>query len=197
VFSEELMGIGFDILDFFNRGIVKTIGSVYGKRMCELGDQKMWAVMREPRMWAKEFFESQGVHHYSIDIHGQNGAYSIDLSKPIVDGFWQKRFDIVTNFGTAEHVSNQFNCWKNIHNFGKPGCVFFHVLPELGRYRPYHCNYWYDKDFYTYLMKVNGYTKVLLESILPIGHVGCCYIKPKDEEFKIDEKELLSCIHRK
>jgi hypothetical protein len=195
------MGIGFGILDFFHRSMDRTLGDVDGRLMAELGDQKLWSVIKTQddgsRVWAKEYFESRGVHHYSIDIHGKNGAYPLDLSKPIKDPFWHDRFEIVTNFGTAEHVADQYNCWLNIHNLGRAGCIYVHALPEYGRYRPYHCEHWYDLNFFHNLMESNGYTKVLCEPILSIGHVGCCYIKYKKSPFVTDKEELLSWIHRK
>jgi hypothetical protein len=185
------MGVGPSILNFFNRSISHTIGSIAGKKMAELGDQKLWdTVATKPdggRVWFKEWIEAAGCHHYSIDLHGRNGSHPLDLSKPINDRFWFCNFDIVTNFGTSEHVEDQKRCWINIHNLGRCGSVYIHVLPEFGKYPLSHCKNFYDKAFFENLIKANKYTKILLESITDIGHVAACYIKPKHTDFVFDE----------
>lgn len=188
------MAIGMDIIEFFNRAIARTLGDIHGRRMAELGDQKLWGqiALKESgkRVWAKDWFEARGCHHYTIDIHGQNGAHPLDLSKPITDLFWHNNFDIVTNFGTSEHVEDQFECWRNIHNLGRCGCVYVHAVPELGKHNPAHAPHLYTKDFFTNLIKVNKYTPILLESLAPIAHIGVCYIKPWSLEFR-PAKEVL------
>jgi hypothetical protein len=184
------MGVGPSILEFFNRSINLTIGGIAGRRMAELGDQKLWdLVATKPdgsRVWLKDWIEARGCHHYSIDIHGRNGSHPLDLSKPIVDPFWKSNFDIVTNFGTSEHVEDQGSCWDNIHGLGRPGSIYIHILPEFGKYPLTHCKYFYDKEFFENLVKVNRYTKILLESVTDIGHIGACYIKPKNTKFVFD-----------
>lgn len=193
------MAIGMDIIEFFNRSIARTLGDIRGRRMAELGDQKLWPAVRltpaGERVWAKQYFEDRGCHHYSIDIHGRNGSHPLDLSKPIEDEFWHNNFDIVTNFGTSEHVEDQYQCWRNIHNLGRPGCIYCHVLPEYGRYRPYHCKHFFSSDFFVELCKQNKYTLILNESIDAIGHVGACYIKSALSVFpSVEDADFLSFI---
>lgn len=43
-----------------------------------------------------------------------------------------ERFDVVTNFGTAEHVFNIAAVFRSIHDALKPGGVALHVLPTFG-----------------------------------------------------------------
>jgi len=181
------MGVGMDVIEFFDRSISRTVGDIRSRRMAELGDQKLWAMIattpKGGRVWAKEWFEARGCHHYSIDIHGLNGAYPLDLSQPIEDAFWHDNFDIVTNFGTSEHVEDQYECWRNIHHLGRPGCVYIHVLPEYGIYSPDHSKYQYTQDFFKNLCEANGYTLILNESLPALGHVAACYIKPRQNVF--------------
>ena len=175
------MGVGLEVLEFFNRSINMTIGSIAGKRMVELGDQKLHAdiAVKEDgsRVWFKDWIEARGCHHYSIDIHGMNGSYPIDLNKPI-DSWWINNFDIVTNFGTSEHIENQWLCWQNIYDFGKNGCVYIHVVPERNKYHPEHSPHFYDQAFFANLIAENDCKMVLNESIIALGHIGCCFIKP-------------------
>ena len=191
------MGIGVEIISFFNRSVNLTFGDINGLRMLELGDQKLHAniwVKGKERVWAKDYFEMRGCHHYSIDWHGQNGAYPLDLAKVITDTFWLGRFDIVTNFGTAEHVENQYTCWRNIHNFGRQGSIYIHVLPEVNRYPKKHCKYFFDKSFFENLVRTNGYTPLLSERIESIGHWGASYIKSSNRRFMLNERKFLSWI---
>jgi hypothetical protein len=66
------MGVGLNILKFFNCSISLTIGSIAGKRMAELGDQKLrgFVTLHDDgsRVWFKEWIEARGCHHYSIGI---------------------------------------------------------------------------------------------------------------------------------
>jgi hypothetical protein len=129
-----------------------------GLRMLELGDQKIHPEIivgsKCERLWAKDYFEEMGIHHYSIDWNGSHGAYPLDLSKPITDRFWFNRFDVVTNFGTVEHVEGQYECWRNIHNFTKIDGLMIHALPFIW---PNHCNYYYGKNFVVNLAAYNKY----------------------------------------
>lgn len=193
------MGIGLMALEFFNRSINRTIGSINGMRMAELGDQKLWKIIRIKedggRVWAKELFEAQGCHHYSIDIHGRNGSHPLDLSEPIEDEFWHRNFDIVTNFGTSEHVEDQFTCWYNIHRLGRPGCVYIHLVPEFGKYRKDHCKYFYNREFFVNLAAANDYTMIFNEPMPLHGHLACCYIKPcKKGGFLPGQEELVRWV---
>ena len=92
------------------------------KWMLELGNQRIRNnVQKEYKIkeiTGKQYFESLGVIHYSIDKNGKDGAIPLNLSKPITDNFWLNKFDIGTNFGTLEHIKKE-----NLDNM-KPGVIF-------------------------------------------------------------------------
>ena len=69
--------------------------------VCELGNQRMkWNRHRT----GKVYLTDKGVlEHVSIDMNGQNGALKLNLGAPIDK--WRNYFDMVTNYGTTEHVS--------------------------------------------------------------------------------------------
>jgi SAM-dependent methyltransferase len=52
-----------------------------------------------------------------------------DLNLPFDLG---TRFDVCINNGTTEHVFNQANCYKAIHDHTAPGGVMIHWTPCLG-----------------------------------------------------------------
>jgi len=105
----------------------------------------------------KDFFESIGYNHTSIDMNGLDGALEIDLSKPVDLG----QFDMISNIGTTEHVGERNNwdgqqqCWKNILNAMRVGSVLVSVTPAPGHWS--HHGIWYPGlEFFENLAKDNG-----------------------------------------
>lgn len=134
-------------------------------RMLELGNQRMGVKGRADFKKAyKDVLIERGIkEHVSFDINGQNGALVKDLSKYIAG--WDNYFDIVTNFGTAEHVSDQYWAFKNIHDKCKNGGAMLHFGPPVDDW-PGHCDYRYTNDFFKTLGDRNGYTVKLTERII-------------------------------
>ena len=64
-------------------------------------------------------------------------------SKKIVNPKYIGKFNIVTNFGTSEHVKNQEQCFANIHNLCCAGGVMIHTVPMKNHWRG-HGLYKYD-----------------------------------------------------
>jgi hypothetical protein len=62
---------------------------------------------------------------------------------------------VVLNFGTTEHVINQLNSFKIIHEALKPGGVAFHNLPSIGYVD--HGYYAYHDVFFKDLILANDY----------------------------------------
>lgn len=135
-----------------------------GLKMCELGNQ----TIRQSGMeyskanhmpsceTGKKLFTSIGFQHTSIDINGKDRALPIDLTKPIRDRELLSNFDIITNSGTTEHVPDQFECFKNLHNMCKEHGLFIHMVPSI-EYKnvdpatkkiTYHGRYNYGFDFF-------------------------------------------------
>jgi len=139
----------------------KTMGLAYADvRICELGDQiiNRW----HPLMTGKQYLINKGVkEHISIDWNGQNGAVKRDLSLPINE--WKHYFDIITNYGTTEHVTNQYCVFKNIHDFCKKGGVMIHTVPIIGGWKN-HCLFHYDTNFFGQLSQKSGYKCIINEN---------------------------------
>jgi hypothetical protein len=122
-------------------------------RMMELGNQGMQINGINYKV-AKDYFQSLGIQHTSIDLNGRHGAMKFDLGIPLKEFYCQ--YDIVTNFGTSEHVYNQYECFKNIHEFCKGGGLMIHAVPMPGHW-PRHCEYHYPKKFFVMLADACGY----------------------------------------
>ena len=147
-------------------------------KLCELGNQAvaLSGFTFKPRPTGKDILSSRGVEHVSIDLNGLDGALVLDLSKSIPN--LANQFDIVTNYGTTEHVYDQYAVFKNIHDFTKVGGVMVHSLPMKGYWRG-HSPYLYAKKFPNILAVANDYKLILAE------------VQPRGRNF------LLNCILRK
>lgn len=109
---------------------------------CESGNQIIKVGKKKP---AKEYYQSLGVKHISIDLNGKNGSLKIDLCKPVPDKLIDK-FNVITNYGTSEHVNSQYAVFKNIHNMCKDGGIMIHAIPTTKHDRK-HCRYFYSESF--------------------------------------------------
>jgi len=121
------------------------IWPIVGTRMLELGNKK------NSNGVYKTYFESIGIKHTSIDWNGQDGALNLDLTKSID----LKPFDMVTNIGTTEHVSNQIAVWKNIHNLTKVGGIIASLTPLKDDWW-WHGEYYPKEEFFKQF-STNGY----------------------------------------
>ena len=182
------MGIGKLESDFEER-IVSTEALNWKKIvLCELGNIERKI---EPRMVAKKYYETVlGVQeHVSIDINGKWGAIALNLDLPVPNNL-EGKFDIVTNYGTGEHVDNQFSFFRNVHNLCKKGGIIIHALVPVGHW-PNHCRYYYDETFVNCLAEACNYETLAVDRQVK-------YIEKPDTALimvaykKIDDKEFLT-----
>ena len=158
------MGIYSNMLDLVDLSCKSTGIKIEGCNMCELGDQFMCGFDDDPSVpkIAKTYFENIGVKHTSIDIGGQNGSLKLNLSKPLND--FSNYFDLITNYGTSEHVSDQYNLFLNIHNFVRVGGAIINVAPLVGSWQDHPCFFFYESDFFNILSEKNEY-KIIYNEI--------------------------------
>jgi SAM-dependent methyltransferase len=90
--------------------------------------------------------------YLALDRNGTGAARSADLNEPVdLPG----AFDVVTNLGTSEHVFNQYQFFKTMHEATRPGGLMIHSLPNQGGYD--HGFYNYHPTFCFDLAAANGY----------------------------------------
>lgn len=152
-------------------------------RMIELGNQHF----NDGRV-SKTFFKSMNVDHTSIDLNGLDESLPLNLCEDII----LDQADIITNFGTSEHVDDQRMVFKNIHNLCKTKGYIINVVPIVGTW-PNHCNYYYTNTFFDELAKINSYD-ILENTTLNEGrYVGsenlicCIFRKTLNSEFNWTE----------
>ena len=128
------------------------LNPIVGSTMLELGNK------RKGNMVYKRVFESLGIRHTSIDINGKDGALPYDLRKPLDLG----TFDMVTNFGTTEHVSErdyqgQITCWRNVLGFMAIDSVLVSITPLKECQKWARHGRWYPQpEFFEELAEHNG-----------------------------------------
>jgi hypothetical protein len=88
----------------------------------------------------------------AVDLNGSGNALKYDLNAPIV---MDRQYEMVIDFGTAEHVFNVLQVFKTVHEVTLPRGFMLHGLPFHG---------WIDHGFYNFqptffldLAAANGY----------------------------------------
>jgi len=109
---------------------------------------------------ARDFWTWLGFDYAAIDIDGSPGSIPLDLNYDSVSKDELGRYQLVTNFGTTEHVANQLNAFKVIHDLVRHGGVMIHHLPMQGMLNHGLVNY--NPKFFWMLGRSNGYRIVYL-----------------------------------
>jgi hypothetical protein len=104
---------------------------------------------------ASEFWAWLGFTYSSIDIDGSPGSIPLDLNCDSAPVHALGKYQLVTNFGTTEHVANQLNAFKVIHDLTACGGVMIHHLPMQGMLNHGLVNY--NPKFFWMLARSNGY----------------------------------------
>jgi hypothetical protein len=109
---------------------------------------------------ASEFWAWLGFNYSSIDIDGSPGSIPLDLNYDSAPGDALGKYQLVTNYGTTEHVANQLNAFKIIHDLAACSGVMIHHLPMQGMLNHGLVNY--NPKFFWMLARSNGYRLVYM-----------------------------------
>ena len=104
---------------------------------------------------ARELWTWLGCSYAAVDIDGSPGAIPLDLNFANVPQALVGKHHLVTNFGTTEHVANQVNAFKIVHDLTAPGGVMMHTLPAQGAFNHGLVNY--NPKFFWALARANEY----------------------------------------
>ena len=99
--------------------------------VCETAIHEIFGDEAKPGSDAQRaFYSIFGAQTYrSLDLTDPRADYAYDLSYPLPD---IGKYDVVTNFGTTEHVFNIGQSFENIHNLLNVGGLQLHTLPAYG-----------------------------------------------------------------
>ncbi len=110
---------------------------------------------RELPFLSDMFALTPDIFYTSYDICPAPKTEIFDLNAELVPEKYRNHFDIVLNFGTTEHVVNQLNSFRIMHDAVKPGGVVHHCVPSIGWLG--HGYFAYHVEFFKDLARANGY----------------------------------------
>lgn len=110
--------------------------------------------------FARDLWNWLGFEYASIDIDGSPNSVPLDLNYDSIPNEHAGKYQLVTNFGTTEHVANQLNAFKIIHDLTALGGVMIHHLPAQGMINHGLVNY--NPKFFWMLARSNGYKWVYM-----------------------------------
>ena len=180
--QEPPMGLGPPILALYRQ--LKLGGALEGiDRVVELGSQGVWCpderlliglfeAFGRPIPSAKEratyvntsgtgsaasrdLHESLGFQYDCVDIDGNFGSLTLDINFDSVPLQSRGRYGLTTNHGTTEHVLDQRNAFKMIHDFTKAGGLMLHALPFTVHLE--HGFFNYQPNLFDALARYNSY----------------------------------------
>lgn len=121
------------------------------KSVCDLGAQNQHDWPGAP--FISEWYKQQGLDYMCIDLNGENDAKVWNLDEPVKTS---RKFDLVTDYGTSEHLHDIYMGFWNINKLTKVGGLMVHENPKRGNW-PKHGNHYRTRNFYTDLENVAGY----------------------------------------
>jgi SAM-dependent methyltransferase len=112
------------------------------------------------------FWTSLGFSYAAIEYETRPAVIGLDLNRDSVPPALRGNFDFLVNGGTTEHVANQENAFRVIHDLVAPGGLMLHIVPGGGLMT--HGLFTYNLKFFWHLCRENHYTVIKLR-ISPIG----------------------------
>lgn len=107
------------------------------------------------RAFAAELFRRAGFHYNAIDYADFPGILRLDLNVDELPLENYGKYNFVNNAGTSEHILNQYNVFKLIHDATAPGGLMYHGVPGWGYYE--HGIIGYSPKFFWALATANDY----------------------------------------
>jgi hypothetical protein len=133
--------------------------------------------------WVGEVMEWAGLNYRSFDIFQGYGTEIFDLNCDSLPPRHFQQYDLVMNFGTTEHLFNQYNAFKVIHELAMPGGFIFHQLPTMG---------YLDHGYFNYQPKVFDCLRVAnAYDLISIGYddpQGFCNYYEQNQHFENHDK---------
>lgn len=86
----------------------------------------------ERTSYVSELFDLTDIEYHSFDICPALKTEIFELNFQSLPDKFKNYFDVVLNFGTTEHILNQYNAFKIMHEATKIGGRIFHQVPTMG-----------------------------------------------------------------
>jgi SAM-dependent methyltransferase len=115
--------IGCQQLSHRTNQSVRTFAGYFGSR----ADNKVLAEF-DHYSYMGDLYRAAGFDYVSLDIVDAPYVFRFDLNTDQIPPSLRGRYDIVINAGTSEHVLNQLNTLKAIHDLAKPGGLIYSMF---------------------------------------------------------------------
>jgi hypothetical protein len=102
-----------------------------------------------------DLFQDSPYYYRCVDLYPGNLTIEADLNTFTVPDEHRGSFDLIANLGSTEHILDQVNSFRCIHDFAKVGCIFWHSVPTIGYYN--HSLFNYHPLFFVFLARANAY----------------------------------------
>jgi hypothetical protein len=178
----EAMGLGPPILALYRQ--LKLLGALDGiDSVVELGSQGVWCPdvrlltglfeafsrpvppCQELEVYinatgtghaaSRHLHENLGFKYDCVDIDGNFGSLTLDINFDSVPPESRGKYGLTTNHGTTEHVLDQRNAFKMIHDFTRAGGLMLHALPFTVHLE--HGFFNYQPNLFDALARYNSY----------------------------------------
>src|SRR5215211_5052834 len=172
------MGLGPPVIELYRQ--LKLQGALNGvSNVMELGSQDFWCPQKnlvknlfkafdkpEPptellttsntsQQPARLLYEALGITYNCVDVDGRSGTLVLDMNFDTLPEEHWNQYGLVTNHGTSEHILNQLNVFKMMHDFARPGGVMIHAVPFTVHLE--HGFFNYQPNFFEALARYNSY----------------------------------------
>lgn len=173
------MGLGPPVLELYRQ--LKLLGALDGiTEVIELGSQDFWCPRRNlvralfeafgrtaemqpyllettnsSQLPARLLYEALGIKYHCVDVDGRAGTLVLDMNFDEPPAEHHGKYGLVTNHGTSEHLLNQFNVFKMMHDLARVGGVIVHAVPFTVHLN--HGFFNYQPNFFECLARYNSY----------------------------------------
>lgn len=141
------------------RSFVERHGTISDEKAFEEEAKRIsyfsWPRPGERTSYVSELFDLTSIQYTSYDVCPALKTEIFDLNCERLPEKYHEYFDLILNFGTTEHIINQLNSFRLMHEALKAGGVFFHQLPSVGWID--HGYFCYHECFFRDLIKANHY----------------------------------------
>jgi Methyltransferase domain len=159
--ARRVIEIGSQQLDdsfLASTDLLDQAGQIFGGTKVDLGSPS-GADFAASAPSSRPFWTSIGFEYATIDLDARHDAVQLDLNTDQVPEKLRQQFDLVVNTGTTEHVANQAQAFRIIHDLTRVGGVMFHEVPA-GSWNHGLINY--TPKFFLLLHKQNDYAQVYM-----------------------------------
>lgn len=156
-----------EIIDFVNNNNPKIEGGELEATALRFSKRSQMG-QNDRTLYLGEVLDLTSLDYVSIDIYQGHKTRIFDLNFQDTPTEYSEAFDVVLNFGTTEHVFNQYNSFKIMHEAAKPGAYLFHQVPSVGYID--HGYFMYSPRTFVELADANGYELLDLWFTGPQGH---------------------------